>query len=69
VYLWVLLPLGLLTIWAAGLAVFEPIQDRGRVLLAVRSVRRTARDLPAGMTRSVGRAAVRVVRGFTWGRR
>jgi hypothetical protein len=69
VYLWVVLPLGLLTIWAAGLAVFEPIQDRGRVLLAVRSVRRTARDLPAGMTRSVGRAAVRIVRGFTWGQR
>jgi hypothetical protein len=70
VYLWVLLPLGFVVLWAAGLAVFEPMEDRGRVLLAVRSVRRTARDLPAGMTRSVGRTAIRVVRRLgKWGPR
>ena len=69
-YLWVLLPLGLIVIWAAGIAVFEPVKERGPVMLAIRSVRRTAREAPAGMTRSFGRTAVRVVRRFiAWGRR
>jgi hypothetical protein len=69
-YLWILLPLGLVLVWAAGLAVFEPVQGPGSVSLAIRSVRRAARDLPAGMTRSAGRTMVRVLRRFlTWGRR
>jgi hypothetical protein len=69
-YLWVLLPLGLIVIWAASMAVFEPVEERGRVILAIRSVRRTAREAPAGMTRSFGRTTVRVVGRFiSWGRR
>jgi hypothetical protein len=69
-YLWVLLPLGLLLLWAASLAVFEPLGDRGRLVLMIGSVRRTARELPAGMTRSGARTAVRVFRRFgPWARR
>ena len=69
-YLWVLLPVGLLLLWAASLAVFEPLGDRGRLVLMIGSVRRTARELPAGMTRSGARTAVRVFRRFgPWARR
>ncbi|MFN2591134.1 MAG: hypothetical protein ABR518_10260 [Actinomycetota bacterium] len=63
-FLWVLLPLGLMLVWAAGLAVFEPAHDGGGVRAFVGSVRRSARELPAGMTRSVARIAVHGVRRF-----
>jgi hypothetical protein len=70
VYLWVLLPLGLVMLWAAGLAVFEPRAEGSRMLVLAGSVRRTARKLPAGMIRTVARATIRAVRGFgRWGRR
>jgi hypothetical protein len=70
VYLWLLLPLGLLTLWAAAFAVFDPVTQPRRVAVLASSVRHTARELPAGMTRTAARAVLGTFRRVgTWGSR
>ncbi|HJP66697.1 MAG TPA: hypothetical protein VKA30_10395 [Actinomycetota bacterium] len=69
-YLWLLLPFGLLILWAAAFAVFEPVRQPGGVTALARSVRQTARELPAGMTRTAARAVLGTFRRVgRWGRR
>ncbi len=63
-YLWILLPVGFLLLVASAYAVFEPVRRPGRLAVLVTSTRDSARQVPAGMTRTAARGVVRAVRVF-----